>query len=87
LFLAFPAIICASATLIEKREKEKKARAGFNDLVRARLAAGLDAAVVDSKAPPRGLTWMYPTEVVGNFLPCSPRRLDCPGAATVADCN
>ena len=42
LFLAFPAIICASATLIEKHERQKKARAGFNDVVRARQAAGLD---------------------------------------------
>ena len=42
LFLAFPAIICASATLIEKHERQKKARAGFNDIVRARQAAGLD---------------------------------------------
>ncbi len=44
LFLAFPAIMCASATLIEKHEREKKQRAGFDGSVRGRKAAGLDAA-------------------------------------------
>jgi hypothetical protein len=42
LFLAFPAIICSSATLIEKHEKEKKAGAGLDGSVRACKAAGLD---------------------------------------------
>lgn len=44
LFLAFPAIFPASATLIEKHEKEKKNKAGFDGRSRGRLAAGLDAA-------------------------------------------
>jgi Protein of unknown function (DUF3147)/Domain of unknown function (DUF202) len=44
LFLAFPAIFPASATLIEKHEKQKKQRAGFDGTKRARAAAGLDAA-------------------------------------------
>src|SRR5258708_17272556 len=43
LCLAFPAILCASATLIEKHEKQKKERAGKNGVVRAKLAAGVDA--------------------------------------------
>ncbi|HEX4200380.1 MAG TPA: DUF3147 family protein [Chthoniobacterales bacterium] len=43
LFLAFPAILSASATLIEKHEKQKKERAGKNGVVRAKLAAGIDA--------------------------------------------
>jgi len=44
LFLAFPAIFPASATLIEKHVKQKKERAGFNGTKRARAAASLDAA-------------------------------------------
>ena len=44
LFLAFPAIFPASATLIEKHEKRKKERAGFDGTKRGRIAAGLDAA-------------------------------------------
>lgn len=44
LFLAFPAILPASATLIEKHEREKKERAGLNGMVRARRVVGVDAA-------------------------------------------
>ena len=44
LFLAFPAILPASATLIEKHEKQKKERAGMSGIQRARNAAGVDAA-------------------------------------------
>jgi hypothetical protein len=44
LFLAFPAILPASATLIEKHEREKKQQAGENGTNRARAAAGIDAA-------------------------------------------
>jgi len=44
LFLAFPAILPASATLIEKREKESKQKKGLNGIRRAREAAGADAA-------------------------------------------
>src|SRR5580698_6336849 len=43
LFLAFPAIFPASATLIEKHEKERKERAGILQTVRGRQAAALDA--------------------------------------------
>jgi hypothetical protein len=43
LFLAFPAIFPASATLVEKHEK-KKNRAGLQGAVRGREAAALDAA-------------------------------------------
>ena len=43
LFLAFPAIFPASATLIEHHEREKKARAGITHTVRGRLSAALDA--------------------------------------------
>ena len=44
LFLAFPAILPAAATLIEKHEKEKKERAGLDGAERGRVAAGVDAA-------------------------------------------
>jgi hypothetical protein len=44
LFLAFPAILPAAATLIEKHEKQKKKRAGVEGTHRARATAGVDAA-------------------------------------------
>jgi hypothetical protein len=43
LFLAFPAIFPASATLIEKHEREKKRKAGITNTIRGRQAAALDA--------------------------------------------
>jgi hypothetical protein len=43
LFLAFPAIFPASATLVEKHEREKKQRAGIAKTIRGREAAALDA--------------------------------------------
>lgn len=43
LFLAFPAILPAGATLIEKHERDKKRRAGIPRTIRGRLAAALDA--------------------------------------------
>ena len=44
LFLAFPAIFPAAATLIEKHERQKKQRAGKTGTKRGRAAAGVDAA-------------------------------------------
>jgi Protein of unknown function (DUF3147) len=44
LFLAFPAIFPAGATLIEKDEKEKKSNSGLNGTSRGRAAASIDAA-------------------------------------------
>lgn len=44
LFLAFPAIFPASATLVEKHQRQKKRRAGIVDTKRGQEAAGLDAA-------------------------------------------
>ena len=44
LFLAFPAIFPASATLVEKHEAEKKAQKGLHGEKRGRNAAALDAA-------------------------------------------
>src|SRR5439155_26637152 len=37
LFLAFPAVFCASATLIEKHERERKEKAGVRGPKRPRL--------------------------------------------------
>jgi hypothetical protein len=44
LFLAFPAIFPAGASLIEKHQREQKRRAGMSGKDRGRLAAGVDAA-------------------------------------------
>jgi hypothetical protein len=43
LFLAFPAISPASATLIEKHEIKRKAKAGFDGTIRGIKAASIDA--------------------------------------------
>ena len=44
LFLAFPAIFCASATLIEKRERQRKSLRGLKGERRGTDAAALDAS-------------------------------------------
>jgi hypothetical protein len=44
LFLAFPAIFPAGATLVAKREREKKSKKGMNGARRGKRAAALDAA-------------------------------------------
>jgi hypothetical protein len=44
LFLAFPAIFPASATLVDKHERRKKQRAGIPQTLRGRQVAGVDAA-------------------------------------------
>jgi hypothetical protein len=44
IFLAFPAIFPASATLIEKHERQKKEKIGLNGTKRGRKAAGVEAA-------------------------------------------
>jgi hypothetical protein len=43
LFLAFPAIFPASATLIESHEKKRKAKIGSDGRNRGRIAASLDS--------------------------------------------
>jgi hypothetical protein len=43
IFLALPAIFCASATLIEKHEVRRKRKAGFRGEWRGKQAAALDA--------------------------------------------
>ena len=44
LFLAFPALLCASATMIEKDEIRRKRKLGSGGRRRGREAAALDAA-------------------------------------------
>jgi hypothetical protein len=44
LFLAFPAILPAGATLIDKHAREKKQKKGLQGTVRGRREASLDAA-------------------------------------------
>lgn len=44
LFLAFPAIFPASASLIQQHQREKKEKAGLDGIKRGRIAAGIDAA-------------------------------------------
>jgi hypothetical protein len=44
LFLAFPAMLCASATLVQSHERRRKKEAGLPGRKRGRDAAALDAA-------------------------------------------
>jgi hypothetical protein len=44
LFLAFPAILTASVTLVNKHERERKEKAGLDGTERGRSAAAADAA-------------------------------------------
>lgn len=43
LFLAFPAIFCASATLVERHERQRKERRGLQGSRRGQQAAALEA--------------------------------------------
>jgi len=44
LFLAFPAIFPAGASMVEAHEKKHKAKVGLDGTIRGRTVAGLDAA-------------------------------------------
>jgi hypothetical protein len=44
LFLAFPAIFPAAASLVEKHERQRKERAGFDGRARGSQVAGVEAA-------------------------------------------
>ena len=44
LFLAFPAILVASATLVEQHERQRKEQKGLGGVYRGRHAAGADGA-------------------------------------------
>lgn len=84
LFLAFPAIFPASATLLEKHERDKKHKAGIAFTIRGRLAAALDArgalmgalggvafAVVTWKFLPRGSIFTTLVLALGSWLAVS----------------
>lgn len=67
LFLAFPAIFPASATLIEKHEREEKEDAGIEGTRQARQAVSVDAA--GAAIGSIGLLFfaLFVTEFVGKF--------------------
>jgi hypothetical protein len=76
LFLAFPAIFPAGATLIEKDEIEKKRKAGLNGTARGRAAASIDAA----GAAMGTLGLIAFAILVWRFLPGHSRLIILPGA-------
>jgi Protein of unknown function (DUF3147) len=65
LFLAFPAILPASATLLEKHERERKKKAGIERTIRGRQAAALDA----HGASLGSVALLFFAVVVWKFLP------------------
>ncbi len=79
LFLAFPAIFPASATLIERHEKQRKERKGLAGTRRARQAAGADAA----GAAIGSIGLLAFALVVWKSLPCYPAWLVIPAATLV----
>jgi uncharacterized protein DUF3147 len=76
LFLAFPAIFPASATLVEKHERERKEKAGLQGSRRGREAGALEAAgaVLGSVGL---LTFGL---IVWQFAPAAPGIALCAGA-------
>ena len=72
LFLAFPAIFCASATLIEKHEREQKEKKGLKGIDRGKNAAALDAAgaVLGSAALAAfgAVTWLLAADTITGSL-------------------
>ena len=79
LLLAFPAIFPASATLIEKHEKQQKEKHGMSGTVRGRQAASVDAA--GSAMGSLGL--LVFAVIIWQFLPAHSAGAVL-GAATVA---
>jgi hypothetical protein len=77
LFLAFPAIFPATATLISHREEERKARHGLDGERRGRQAAAIDAA--GSVLGAVGL-WCFAL-VIWQGLPRYPATVVLPAAA------
>jgi hypothetical protein len=72
LFLAFPAIFCASATLIEKHERERKEAGGLQGVRRGQQAAALDAAGAGWGSIALGVFglcvwWLAPASSVGSL--------------------
>jgi hypothetical protein len=76
LFLAFPAIFPATATLIEKHEKQKKQEEGKTGTERGRAAAGVEAA----GAAMGSIGLVAFATIVWKWLPDSPRSMVLTGA-------
>src|ERR1700745_1457750 len=68
LFLAFPAIFPASATLVEKHERERKENAGLQGAKRGRDAAALEA----TGAALGSIGLMAFATIVWQFAPAAP---------------
>jgi len=76
LFLALPAIFCASATLIEAHEIRRKRQAGLPGARRGQEAAALDAAgaalgALGMLAFAIAFAWVVKTSIVGAFVAAS----------------
>jgi Protein of unknown function (DUF3147) len=78
-FLAFPAILPASTTLIAKHEREQKEEKGLHGLYRGRHAAGADSA----GAAMGSIGLIAFALVVWKFLPGHSAWLTIAGAAVV----
>jgi hypothetical protein len=76
LFLAFPAIFPASATLVEKHERERKENAGLQGAKRGRDAAALEA----TGAALGSIGLMVFATIVWQFAPAAPGIALCVGA-------
>ena len=76
LFLAFPAILPASATLVEKHERERKENAGLQGAKRGRDAAALEA----TGAALGSIGLMAFATIVWQFASAAPGIALCVGA-------
>ena len=79
LFLAFPAILAASATLVEKHERERKQEKGLHGVHRGRNAAGADS----SGAAMGTLGLMTFAVLAWKFLPNHSAWIILPGSTLV----
>jgi Protein of unknown function (DUF3147) len=79
LFLAFPAIFPASATLVEKHERQKKKHAGLEGTRRGREASALDAV----GAALGSIALIAFAAIVWGFLESNPPAIVLAGAATL----
>ena len=70
LFLAFPVIFPASATLIDKHEKEKKRSAGLEGRSRARQLVSVDAAGAAMGSVGLFVFALLISQFVGEHAPC-----------------
>ncbi len=76
LFLALPAIFCASATLVEKHEIRRKREAGLDGRRRGQQAAALDAAgaslgAIGMLAFAAVFSWLVESSIAAAFIGAS----------------